>query len=154
MIFKKADINDIDRLAQFRNAYMTEEYKTMPVHDLDIMMKSLPAYFKAHMDKDFHAFIAIDDNGENAGSLFLIIQEKPASPRFPTGRMAIVMNVYTAPEYRRQGVASTLVKMMLEFGKTQKLDHIELRATKMGEPLYKKHGFVEDTVYRPMKFYF
>ncbi len=154
MIYKKADINDIQRLAQFRNAYMTEEYKTMPREDLDIMMESLPAYFKAHMNKDFHAFIAIDDNGENAGSLFLIIQEKPASPRFPTGRMAIVMNVYTAPAYRRQGVASALVKMMLEFGKTQKLDHIELRATKMGEPLYKKHGFVEDTVYRPMKFYF
>lgn len=154
MIYKKADITDIDRLSQFRKAYMTEEYKNMSQKELDIMLTSLPQYFKAHLDKDFHAFIAIDENGENIGSLFLIIQEKPASPRFPTGRVAIVMNVYTAPQYRRKGVASALVKMMLNFGKTQKLDHIELRATKMGEPLYKKHGFVEDTVYRPMKFYF
>ncbi len=154
MIYKKADMTDIERLSQFRNAYMTEEYKTMSKDELDIMLASLPEYFKAHLDKDFHAFIAIDKNGKNVGSIFLIIQEKPASPRFPTGRMAIVMNVYTAPEYRRKGIASKLVKMMLEFGKTQKLDHIELRATKMGEMLYKKLGFVEDTVYRPMKFYF
>ncbi len=154
MIYKKADLNDIPRLVEFRKAYMYEEYSDMPLGEIDMMMQLLPDYFEKHMDKDFHAFIAISDNGENVGSLFLIIQEKPASPRFPTGRMAIVMNVYTNPNYRRMGIASNLVKQMLEFGKTMELDHIELRATKMGEPLYKKHGFVEDTVYRPMKFYF
>lgn len=154
MIYKKADLDDIPRLVEFRKSYMYEEYGDMPLGEIDMMMQSLPDYFEKHMGRDFHAFIAISDSGENVGSLFLIIQEKPASPRFPTGRMAIVMNVYTNPDYRRMGVASNLVKQMLEFGKTKKLDHIELRATKMGEPLYKKHGFVEDTIYRPMKFYF
>ena len=51
------------------------------------------------------------------------------------------MNVYTVPEKRRQGIAGNVIKQIMDFGKTQNLDFLELKAAPMGYPLYKKIGF-------------
>lgn len=51
------------------------------------------------------------------------------------------MNVYTIPEKRRQGIAGNVIKQIMDFGKSQNLDFLELKAAPMGYPLYKKLGF-------------
>ena len=51
------------------------------------------------------------------------------------------MNVYTVPEKRRQGIAGNVIKQIMDFGKTQNLDFLELKAAPMGYPLYKELGF-------------
>ena len=51
------------------------------------------------------------------------------------------MNVYTVAEKRRQGIAGNVIKGIMDFGKTQNLDFLELKAAPMGYPLYKKLGF-------------
>lgn len=62
------------------------------------------------------------------------------------------MNVYTKSEYRRQGLAGKLLKMMLADSEKMGLDFVELKATDSGYNLYKSIGF-EDSVskYHNMK---
>lgn len=59
----------------------------------------------------------------------------------PTGRRAHLMNVYTAPDYRRQGWARKLVEMLINEAKRQGVTEISLDATEAGRPLYESLGF-------------
>ena len=59
----------------------------------------------------------------------------------PTGKRAHLMNVYTAKEYRKQGVGMKMVNMLIDDAWSKGATEISLDATESGRPLYKKCGF-------------
>lgn len=61
----------------------------------------------------------------------------------PTGKRAHLMNVYTNPHYRRQGIAAKMVTMLIDEARKRGVTEISLDATESGRPLYKKLGFEE-----------
>jgi GNAT superfamily N-acetyltransferase len=58
------------------------------------------------------------------------------------GRHAIVLNVYTEPEWRRQGLAVLLMERVLEWARAERLDRLVLHASDEGRALYQRLGFV------------
>lgn len=69
----------------------------------------------------------------------------------PTGKRAHLMNVYTRPDYRRQGISAGLVECLIGEAKERKVTEISLDATEMGRPLYEKLGFTASTEGMVMK---
>jgi GNAT superfamily N-acetyltransferase len=61
---------------------------------------------------------------------------------FAEGRHGLVINVFTEPEWRRQGVGELLMKEIIEWSKEEKLDRLVLHASKDGRALYERLGFV------------
>ena len=61
----------------------------------------------------------------------------------PTGNRAHLMNVYTAADYRGQGIAQNMVTMLIEDAWKQGATEISLDATELGRPLYRKLGFTD-----------
>ena len=61
----------------------------------------------------------------------------------PTGKKAYIMNMYAAPEYRRQGIAIHTLDLLVKDVRKQGISQIALEATEMGRPLYEKYGFVK-----------
>lgn len=61
----------------------------------------------------------------------------------PTGKKAYIMNMYIAPEYRRQGIAIHTLDLLVKDAKEQDVLQIALEATDMGRPLYERYGFVK-----------
>ena len=61
----------------------------------------------------------------------------------PSGKKAYIMNMYTAPDYRRQGIAYKTLDMLVKVSKERGINQISLEATEMGRPLYEKYGFVK-----------
>lgn len=53
------------------------------------------------------------------------------------------LNMYTAPEYRRQGIAYQTLNLLVEAAKAKEITQIALEATNMGRPLYEKYGFMK-----------
>ena len=53
------------------------------------------------------------------------------------------MNMYTAPEYRRRGIARKTLDMLVEECKRRGVRFITLEATASGQPLYESYGFVK-----------
>ncbi|MBP3746600.1 MAG: GNAT family N-acetyltransferase [Ruminococcus sp.] len=152
MITRKATVNDIGSLTDLRIAYINEDNVTLPPEAEKTIRKQLPDYFRRRLGKELIAYIA-EENGEAVSSCFLLITEKPAGPRFPDGLTGTVLNVYTKPEYRRHGLAGTLMKMLLSDAKALGLDYVELKATKDAVKLYKSLGFEEAfSKYTDMKF--
>ena len=59
----------------------------------------------------------------------------------PTGNRAHLMNVYTDPARRREGIAAKMVSMLIEEAWNKGVTEISLDATEAGRPLYRKLGF-------------
>ncbi len=64
------------------------------------------------------------------------------TPGHPTGRRAHLMNVYTAPGYRRQGLASRLVLALHGEAARRGVTEITLDATDAGRPLCAALGYL------------
>jgi GNAT superfamily N-acetyltransferase len=58
------------------------------------------------------------------------------------GRHAIILNVFTDPPWRHQGVAVLLLQRIIEWARTERLDRLLLHASEAGRPLYESLGFV------------
>lgn len=57
------------------------------------------------------------------------------------GHEALVINVYTEPEFRRLGLARRLMDALIEWSRAAGIERIALHATPDGRPLYESLGF-------------
>ena len=140
MEFRKANITDIQGLVEIRLAYLNEDFEEMTKEQTFALCEQLPRYYEEHLEKDFIAYIAVEQ-GVIVASVFLVVLEKPANPTFLTGKIGNILNVYTNPNFRRLGLAGRLMDMVVEDAKSLKLSYLDLMATKAGYPLYIKKGF-------------
>jgi GNAT superfamily N-acetyltransferase len=58
------------------------------------------------------------------------------------GRHAIIINVFTEPQWRRQGVAMLLLQRIIAWGRAERLDCFVLHAAEAGRSLYEGLGFI------------
>jgi len=59
------------------------------------------------------------------------------------GRHAIVINVWTEPAWRRRGLATLLMKQILAWARTERLDRLVLHASDEGRLVYERLGFIQ-----------
>ena len=150
MIFGKANQKDIDALVKLRLAYLEEDFGSLSGEQREQIGAVLPDYLRRRLDRELFVYTARED-GEILACAWLLEVEKPASPAFPTGKTGLVMNVYTKPAYRRQGLASRLIAALLAEAREMGIDPVELKATDAGYPVYRKAGFRDTAmIHRPM----
>ena len=140
---EKAGIADIEVLVRLRLEFLREDNGGLEDPEAEAIARGLPGYFKAHIDKDLFVYVVRESAGI-VSCAFLITMARPMSPAFLNGRCGTVMNVYTAPSFRRRGYARTIMKAMLKDAKDMELSRIELKATQDGYPLYRSLGFTEE----------
>ncbi len=152
MEYVLATKNDIEQLVDMRIAYLKEDMVDMTEEQIQAVREQLPDYFKHHLGNDILGFI-VKNNKDILSTALLLIIHKPANPNFMHGKVGEVLNVYTKPEYRHQGMAKGIMKNLLAYAKDLGLDFVELSATEQGYPLYKSLGFLESSShYRKMKY--
>ena len=142
-LYKKATLNDLEILVQTRIEVLRAANKLPTDTDMTEVEKQSFAYYKKALDDQSHiAYLVYDDDkiiGTGGGSFFEVM------PTYhnPTGKKAYIMNMYTKPEYRRQGIAYQTLDMLVRDTKALGISAISLEATDMGRPLYEKYGFVK-----------
>lgn len=150
MEWTKAVLTEIPQLIEMRIAYLTEDYHSLTLHQQQAIRGQLPEYFAGHLNKDLIVFVAREEKTIVA-TAFLLVTHMPANPGAITGRFGTMLNVYTKPEYRRQGISRKLVSMALEYARKEQLSYVELDSTNDGLALYKSLEFQEKVSrYTPM----
>ncbi|MCL2054589.1 MAG: GNAT family N-acetyltransferase [Oscillospiraceae bacterium] len=140
MIIRTAKQSDIETLLKFRLAYLRESFDGGSYDEAEVT-KQLKDYFIRNITSGvFTAYFAVLQE-KVVSVIFLIRVEKPANPHFLSGKTAMLMNVYTLEEYRRQGIAETLLQAVITDAKAEGISCIDLTATALGKPLYEKSGF-------------
>ena len=95
---------------------------------------------KYFLEGDQSTVLALDGD-RVAGCATMCYLELMPTFSHPTGKRAHLMNVYTDPARRRQGVAARMVSMLIEEAWNRGVTEISLDATESGRPLYRKLGF-------------
>jgi GNAT superfamily N-acetyltransferase len=151
MIIEQATIADIEQLCEMRVAYLTDDFGELGEGADVSIVEELKPYLNFHLGRDMKVFVARDDD-LIASCAWLLLVDKPPSPRFPRGKTGILFNVYTRRSHRRQGLARRVMEVLIDAGRDQGLDVIELNATDDGYPLYLQLGFADDTMtHKPMR---
>jgi len=154
LIFEQAGKNNIDELIRLRLAYMNDDFGSVSEHEKNCMETQLKDYFARKLGTELIVFVA-RDNEKLVAVAYLLVVEMPANSGLLSGLYGVVMNVFTEPEYRGQGICTKLLQNLIEYGKSHGLGRIELSATENGYPIYKKLGFTEkNTKYKDMRLSF
>ena len=141
LTYRAATAADIPAVCRLRIAYLNEDVGEMSPEVCAAVSAQLPQYFAEHLSRDCFVNVAETEDGALVGCVILVCSEKPANPSFPHGKGGTVYGVYTEPEYRGQGVATALMKLLIADGTAQGLDRIALSASAMGKSVYEKLGF-------------
>jgi GNAT superfamily N-acetyltransferase len=109
---------------------------------LDRMMEvATPWLARALADGSYRHWLALDASGRVAGGGGVMLSPWPANPKDPCTQRAVILNVYTEAEFRKQGVARRVMLAILDWVKAQGLRTVNLHASAAGRPLYEKLGF-------------
>ena len=97
-----------------------------------------------------HTTVLAMDGDRVAGCATMCYMEVMPTFSHPTGKRAHLMNVYTDPARRREGIAFRMVSLLIDEARNRGVTEISLDATEAGRPLYRKLGFRESGEYMVM----
>jgi GNAT superfamily N-acetyltransferase len=100
-----------------------------------------PWLARALADGSYRHWLALDSSGCVTGGGGVLLCPWPANPKDPCTQRAVILNVYTEPEFRNRGIARQIVETILEWLKEQGFRAVNLHASKEGRTLYEKLGF-------------
>ena len=142
-IYHKATADDIGLLTETRVTVLRAANKLPDDTDMsEVRSESRRYYEKALADGTHTAYLVFDGDkviGTGGISYYTVM------PTYhnKTGEKAYVMNMYTDPVYRRQGIAIKTLRLLVGDSTDRGVTDIGLEATDMGRPLYERFGFVD-----------
>ena len=138
---RKATISDIPELIKLRRL-MFESMGITDSNQLDKGDSAVEKYFYNSIpNKTFKGWVAVNKAGMVISSVGVVFDQHPPGPNNLSGKIAYIMNLYTLPDHRRQGIAGRLMQEVLEWIKKHGLTSVTLHATDMGKNLYEQLGF-------------
>jgi len=143
LVYRKLDHNDRDLFIRLRLDFINEFHKDVDETEKEELKSSLQSYFDKHIMSGELIGIVCEYDQKIISVAYLIIGEWPPNRKFLNGKIGTLLNVYTYSEYRRNGIVTDVIKMIIEEAKKQNVSIINLLATEDGESVYKKLGFLE-----------
>ena len=141
--YKKATIENINELVRTRIIVLRAANKLSDDVDMSLVEKESYEYYKRTLENGEHIAHLVYDNEIFIGAGGVSFYQVMPTYHNPTGKKAYIMNMYTASEYRRQGIAFHTLDLLVKNARKQGISQITLEATEMGRPLYEKYGFVK-----------
>jgi GNAT superfamily N-acetyltransferase len=137
---RPAGMADIPALVAYRRAM----FEGMGYCD-DAAQSAMEAASAAYLAEalpagQFHGWMA-EAGGEPIACGGLVVHIVPPSPLNLAGREGYIMNLYTRPEWRGRGVATAILRAILDWLRVEGVPLATLRASEAGRPLYEREGF-------------
>ncbi len=139
-MLQEGTIDDGEVIVEHRRA-MFREMGYRDEAALDAMATAFRPWLRRKMEeREYLAWFATE-NGEIAAGLGLWLMDWPPHMVGPGARRGNVLNVYTRPRSRRQGLARALMQTALEWCRANGIRAVILHASEEGRFLYEKLGF-------------
>ena len=142
-VYKRATMEDIDELVRTRIIVLRAANKLPDDEDMSVVEKESYAYYRRALETGEHIAYLVYDNGAFVGAGGVSFYQVMSTYHNPAGKKTYIMNMYTAPEYRRQGIAIHTLDLLVKDVRKQGVLQIALETTEMGRPLYEKYGFLK-----------
>jgi GNAT superfamily N-acetyltransferase len=138
---RKASTSDLETLVAHRRAM----FRDMGYSDdaaLDSMSEKFRVWLLKQMNSgEYHAWLVSAPDGSIAAGAGVWLMDWPPHMVGRGARRGNILNVYTAENYRRRGLARQLMDAVLAWCKENGVDTIILHASPAGRSLYEEMGF-------------
>ena len=143
MDYQRATIKDLEELVRTRIIVLRAANKLDESADMSEVEGQSRDYYKKAMTDGTHTAYLVYDGDKFIGAGGVSYYRVMPTYHNPRGEKAYIMNMYTAPDYRRKGIAFKTLDLLVRDAKERGITAISLEATDMGRPLYEKYGFVK-----------
>ena len=141
ILYRKATLEDMDSLLKIRIDFLRHAKNIRDENDEKTLLSSNKDFLTSSLtDGSFIQYLAVDGD-KIVGTSSVSFYTLPPNAMRPSGKVAYIGNMFTYPEYRRQGIATKLFALSVEAAKDAAYREICLDATEMGRPIYEKYGF-------------
>lgn len=138
---RRVEEEDVPAMTAARLAYLTEMQGERPEAYLQELRQNLQSFFVQTMrEGSFFALLA-EYEGKALSYGGMVLKKIPGDLNQSTYLEGDILNMYTLPEYRRQGISSMILRQLLTEAKTMGISKVALHCSNDGEPLYRKFGF-------------
>ncbi len=145
--YRKLTGNELDTFIKMRINQLREEGAK---EDIDLY-SALNDYYKRHMaDGTFVAWLALDVD-KIIGTSGMSFVEKPPYFGCPSGKIGLLSSMFTDKEYRRKGIASELLKRVVDEARNYGCGTVQITASDMGVKLYTAFGFTHNNNFMQYK---
>jgi GNAT superfamily N-acetyltransferase len=132
---------DAEAIAAHRRAMFSEMGHRDDV-GLDAMTAAFLPWLRQRIaHAEYLAWVAVGPDGSIAAGLGLWLMDWPPHMIGPGARRGNILNVYTEPAFRRQGIARRLMAVALEWCRANGIRAVILHASDDGLKLYQELGF-------------
>jgi len=148
---RKATFNDVPALVELRKKQLIDE-GLPPIANIDMNIDNqLADYFNSAIaDETFISWV-MEDNGEIIATSGVCFYTLPPNFSNPMGGVAYITNMYTRDEFRHKGIASELLKLVIDESKDRGYTVIRLHASEYGKSIYEKAGFTYSEGYMSLR---
>ena len=141
--YKKATLEDITLLIKTRVMVLRAANNLTEKDDMALLEQTSRQYYKNALATGDHTAYLVFDGEEFIGTGGVSFYQVMPTYHNPSGQKAYIMNMYTAPAYRGQGVASKMLHLLVSEARHYNVSCITLEATAMGIPICEKYGFIK-----------
>lgn len=140
VLIRQATLDDIPELLRHRRGMYGDMGYNNPEALLAMASTCQPYFAEALAKGTLHGWVACAGGNAVAGG-FVLVSPWPSHPYDGQCRRATILNMYTDPEFRRQGIARRLMHTMIDWCRQEGFVNVDLHASDKGRPLYESLGF-------------
>lgn len=127
LAYKKAAVEDIDELVRTRLLVLRAANRLSEDADMYAVEQETYAYYKWALESGEHIAYLVYDHGTFIGAGGVSFYQVMPTYHNPTGKKAYIMNMYTAPKYRRQGIAFRTLDLLVKEAQEQGVSRLRWR---------------------------
>ena len=107
----------------------------------EVLYDNTLSFFCGNIASGHHVAFLCEDQDTAVATAGLSLFEMPPTSKLPCPKVAKLMNMYTLPAYRCQGIAHEMMKRIMDYAREINCGKIMLNSSDMGKPLYESFGF-------------
>ncbi len=151
--FRFANNTDIDQLIKLRFQMQKEVHKANEIVLNQNYRNKLIHFFNKNITSKSYVSAVAEIDNKIISAIGLSTYEKPPSITGASGIVGYITNVYTLPDYRGNGIASELMRMIIQYAKENQFDKLHLTSIDSAKKVYDNAGFKRPR-YIPMELIF
>jgi GNAT superfamily N-acetyltransferase len=133
-----ATIDDVDALVHHRIAMFQDMGVSLDTAAVDAAFRP---WLLEMMPKGVYRAWVVEAGAQVISGGGITILPWPPGPRYFSGRLAFVYNVYTEPDHRRHGLGRMVMEAIHAWCREEGIGSLALNASRFGQSMYESLGY-------------
>lgn len=146
---RQAVASDLESLVQLRMKQLAAEGADASCD----LTEPLYAYYREVLTTAAQTMLVAECNGRIIADGGISYTRKAPYYANPTGMIGVVFAMYTEPDFRRAGIANSILQKLIDRAKKRGCGEIYVTASDMGVPFYEQAGFCPCGNFRRLMLY-